>query len=373
MTIVATYASAGEGHRRAAEAIAGAAQQTGDLRVELRDCLAGSAPWFRWTYTRGYLHLARSAPSLWGLLYGTTDRWGRYAWFQRIRRWHNARHEQLFAEWLVATQPDVVAAAHFFPVEVATALKRCGRLRSKVVSVITDWLPHAFWICPGVDRYAVASEATRQALLDRGVPPRQIVVTGIPIDWTFATHLDRAATATRLGLNPRQFTILVGSGGFGLGPVEQLVRALGALREPCQLLIVAGHNERLRRRIESLQSRLHHTVTAHGFVPNMGELMAVSDLMISKPGGLTCAEAMARGLPMMMVAPIPGQEARNATVLTQAGAAVPVRHIGEAAAQIGRLRAYGALTSMRKAAHRLARPHAAAEVVQLSRELANER
>jgi len=367
-TLVGTYAPAGEGHRRASEAVASAAQGLPDVSVELKDCLMGSAPWFRWTYTGGYLGLVRWAPAIWGGLYSVTDRWGSDRWLRQLRRWSNARQARVFAEWLLATQPDVVIATHFFPVEVAAALKRTGRLRSRVVCVITDWLPHAFWLCPGIDRYAVATEATRQALLRRGIPATQVVVTGIPIGQRFTTPLERTVAAKRLGIDPQRFTILIGSGGFGIGPVETLVRTLGSMGGSYQMLVVAGRNEPLRRSVEALRARVRHPMMVHGFVHNMDEFMAASDLLISKAGGLTCAEAMAMGLPMIIVAPIPGQEARNSALLIREGAAIQVARAAEVAMQVERLRSPGALQQFASAARRLAHPDAARAVVHLSLE-----
>lgn len=369
MTVAAAYATAGEGHRRAAEAIAGAADGHPDVTIALRDCLEGSQPWFRHTYTDGYLQLVRRAPWAWGALYGAMDALGGTGPLRALRRWGNARQESRFVEWLLDRRPAVVIATHFFPVEVVTALKRRGRLRTTLITAITDWMPHAFWLCPGVDHYAVASEATKTAVIARGIPADRITVTGIPIDRRFAETPDRIQLATRLGIDPSRRTILIASGGFGLGPVEALVRTLGAVRGPYQLLVVAGRNDALRQAIEALRLRVPHPMTVYGFVRNMDELMAVADLLISKSGGLTCAEAMARGLPMLVIAPIPGQETRNSRLLAREGAAVPVRRIADVVPYIEQLQRPDGLAAM-AAARRLGRPRAAEAVLDLARRLA---
>lgn len=370
VTLVATYATAGEGHRRASEAIAAAAAGRQDVTVGLRDCLQGSAAWFQWTYTQGYLRLVRCAPAAWGALYQGMDAVGASGWLRGLRRLGNRSQEQAFVAWLLDQQPAAVVATHFFPIEVVAALKRRGRLRTKLLSVITDWMPHSFWLDPRVDHYAVASEATRQALIERGVSGDRIAVTGIPIDHRFAAPVDRAALAARLGLDPTLRTILIGSGGFGLGPVEALVRALGTVRGPYQLLVVAGHNETLRHTVETLRPRIPHPMQVYGFVRNMDELMAVSDLLISKSGGLTCAEAMARGLPMLIVSPIPGQEARNSVLLGREGAAAPLRRVSEIVPYVERLQQADGLSAMAAAARRLGRPQAAQAVLDLALTLA---
>lgn len=371
--IIATYATAGEGHRRASEAVAAAAAGRPDAAVTLRDCLDGAAPWFRRTYTGGYLQVVRRAPLVWGALYGFTDLVGAHGWLRALRRCNNAPQERAFARWLIAVQPDVVVSTHFFPVEVVTALVRRGRLRTRLISAITDWMPHAFWIAPGVDHYAVAAEATKTELIRRGVPVERISVTGIPIDTRFAQMPaeGQPKVAARLGLDPARRTILIGSGGFGLGPIEALVRTIGAMRGPYQLIVVAGRNDALRRTIEALRPTIPHPMVVYGFATNMDELMAVSDLLISKSGGLTCAEAMARGLPMLVISPIPGQETRNSALLGREGAAVQVGGVAEIAPYLERLQDANGLSAMAAAARRLGRPHAAASVLEIAVRLAH--
>ena len=368
--IVATYAAAGEGHRRASEAVVAAAQSL-MATVELRDCLEGSAPWFRQTYTQGYLALVRNAPTLWGGLYGLTDLVGGSRCVRFLRRWGNVRQGRSLAQWLTDHRPAAVIATHFFPVEVVAALKRSGALHTRLVSVITDWLPHSFWLAPEVDQYAVASEATRRALITRGVDAARITVTGIPIDERFATPLDRQSTAARLGLDPSRFTVLIGSGGFGLGPVEGLVKVFARVPQPCQLLVVAGRHERLRLSVEALRPAIPHPMMVYGFIHNMDELMAVSDVLISKPGGLTCAEAMARRVPLVAVSPIPGQESRNSEVLVQEGAAVRLSRMAELPSWVARLHDPTWYAKMAHAAERLGKPHAARDVLRLALELAH--
>lgn len=368
---VATYASAGEGHRRAAEAVAAAVPSSAAAAVELRDCLEGSAAWFRWTYTDGYLAMVRHVPWGWGMVYQTADWWGGSRGVRALRRWGNHTQGRPFEAWLLAQQPDVVIATHFYPVEVVATLKRSGRLRSRLLSVITDWLPHAFWIAPGVDRYAVASEPTRLALQRRGVPPAQITVTGIPIDQRFGARPPRPQAAAALGIDPARFTLLVGSGGFGIGPVLQLVQQLGRVPGPCHVLVVAGRNAGLQRSLARLRAHFPHPLTVYGFVENMHELMAAADLLISKPGGLTCAEAMASGLPMLVVAPIPGQEARNGAVLAGAGAARSVRRLADLPGMVAAVRDPVARAPLLAAVRGLARPHAAGDIVALAQELAS--
>ncbi|MBI4313201.1 MAG: hypothetical protein HY594_00140 [Candidatus Omnitrophica bacterium] len=366
---MATYATAGEGHRRASEAVAAATVKRGVAQIQLRDCLEGSLPWFHWSYTRGYLLLVRTAPTLWGALYGITDLQGRHPWMMSVRRWNNAQHEKAYAHWLLERQPDVIIATHFFPIEVATALKRSGRLTSRILCVITDWLPHSFWTCPGVDRYAVACEATRRTLIDRGIPPSAIRVTGIPIDPKFPAQEDRATLEGKLGLESGKFTLLIASGGFGLGPIQKLVKVLGRLKGNYQLLVVTGHNPALQKTIEFLTPRFSYPMKVYDFVHNMHELMGVSDLLISKPGGLTCAEAAVSRLPMVMVAPIPGQETRNVEVFVKEGAAVHLKNIDQAAEWVENLRQGQQGEKLRQAAGRLAQPEAADHVVDLALEL----
>ena len=368
MKILVTHVPAGSGHEKAAEAIAHAVRKMRpDAEVTLMNGLDGMPPRYQWAFTQGYLDVIHKYPALWGAAYHLLD----LKWLVKavppLHRISNSIQGKALEEILMRHNPDVFICAHFFPAEVASHLKSTGRLKAKLITVITDYMPHNVWISPGTDAYVVGMEFTKQELIWRGVPEDRIHVLGIPTDPKFSRKGDRRALAARLGIDPEMFTLLICSGGFGTGPMEKLIEALRNIQEPLQALVVAGKNNALRAQVENLISSFPHKLHAYGFVDNMDELMSVSDLMVTKPGGLSCTEAMMKELPMVLVAPIPGQEARNAKIIEKFGAAVLAGPVEKAPAIIQELR--GNPARLKEMGHRgssAGRPNAAEETARLA-------
>ncbi len=328
MRIVVCHVPAGSGHTRAAEAVAAALKSVpGSHEVILLDALEQVTPFFRWTYTQGYIHLIQSAPFLWGGIYYSSDSGCCAGPIRGFYRLSNRLQAKGFEQRLIQLNPDIIAGTHFFPMDTAALLKQRGKIASKLVTVITDYLPHSFWIAPGIDLYTIGSQEGKADLLKRGVEENRIHLFGIPIDLKFGYKQDRAMLAKKLGLDPNLFTVLIGSGGTGTGPVDELVSALQKIHHPIQILAVTGTNKHLFQRLEEHRHRISHPMKIYGFVENMEELMDVSDVIITKPGGLTCAEALTKGLPLILVAPIPGQETRNAKYLERQGVASLIERI----------------------------------------------
>ncbi len=368
MKIVVTHVPAGSGHQRAAEAIAfSLSTQAPGTSVVLLNALDGADPIYQWSFTRGYIGLIDGCPAAWGAAYGITDWKPIRPLSQMLHRLSNAWHGRALESILLSHRPDVVIGTHFFPMEVAGHLKRSGRLSAQLITVMTDLLGHSVWIAPGIDRYVVGSAVSKEDLIRRGVADQQIHVLGIPIDPHFGEESDRRSLAGKLGLDPERFTVLVASGGSGTGPVCDLVRSLRRIQEPMQVLVVAGKNPDLFQRLERMRQEIHHSMKVYGFVSNMHELMAVSNIMVSKPGGLSCAEAMARGLPLLLVAAIPGQESRNARVMVRMGTALQVKGLRGLPSWIGELRRRPArLLAMARRAKEMAHPEAASAVARMA-------
>lgn len=339
MKVVVTHVPAGSGHEKAAEAVTVALRRRSpSTETVLLNALDGMSAWYQWSFTQGYLGMINHYPHLWGLAYHLLDLRGLHAAAYRLHRSNNASHGKILEQILLRQKPDVVVGTHFFPMEVASYLKSKGRLQARLITVLTDFLPHSVWIASSIDTYVVGSTLSRQALLERGIPRDRIQLSGIPVDPKFAKPLQRDELRRRLDLRLDRFTVLVCSGGFGTGPVEKYVQALGRLPAPLQILVVTGKNSALLRRLETLQPTFPHPLKLYGFVDNMEELMTVSDLMVTKPGGLSCVEAMTQGLPLLLVAPIPGQESRNARVLVEQGIAELAQNLEDFSARAEKLR-----------------------------------
>jgi len=355
-------ASAGAGHMRAAEAVAAAlAQRAPEAEVHHLDALSLTTSAFRRLYSRGYVDLVNRAPALVGWLYDRTDRAPPRGAGDKLRlaleRLNAPELVRVLREW----RPDLVVHTHFLPAAIAAREKRKARLQAPHAVVVTDYDVHRFWYVPHAERTFVAREEARIHLEALGARPETLRVTGIPIDPRFAERKDRARLRREHGLGPEPVVLILG-GGFGLGPVEELVERVHAAAGGAQLVVVAGRNRDLRDR---LTRRKLPGLRAIGFTEVMHDWMSLADLAITKPGGLTTAEATARGLPLVVAGAIPGQETRNAMMLFEAGAAISGDNpltIGHRVAEL--LRTPRRLAAMRRAALRLARPAAALDIAE---------
>jgi processive 1,2-diacylglycerol beta-glucosyltransferase len=365
MNLLILHAAAGAGHKRAAEALAAAAQAAGgEHRVTVRDILDFTPPLFRRTYAKGYLDVVKSVPELWGYMYARSDRRALLPHRQRIRSVFNKLNTRRFFEFHDELAPDATLCTHFLPLELLATRAREEPHARPPYGIVTDFAVHALWILDGVARYYVATEEARRQLLRKGQAPENVRVTGIPVDPVFGGGEPAGVARVRLGLDPDLPALLLLSGGCGVGPTCDLVRSLRELTTPCQLLVVAGNNAELRKEAEEAAAALPFPCRVYGFVTNMHELMDAADLVISKPGGLTSSEVLAKGKPMVVIEPIPGQEQRNCECLLEAGAAARVFEVEDAPCKIGALLADPARRArMAASAKALGRPHAAAEIV----------
>jgi processive 1,2-diacylglycerol beta-glucosyltransferase len=254
-----------------------------------------------------------------------------------------------------------VLCTHYAPVEALGELRQKQKGKPPfVASIVTDFEAHALWMDAGVDLYCVAAEGTKARLVARGATAASVVATGIPIAGKFSAKLASRTVRKTLGLRDDLPTLLVLSGGFGMGPVGKILHELDKVAREFQTLVVCGRNEELRRALAA-EDRKHPTRVL-GFASNMHELMAVADLIITKPGGLTSSEALALGKPMFILDPIPGQEAANSDFLLERGAAVKVNRVEDLPFRIEQLLGSNKLSEMAKAAKGLGRLESAAAV-----------
>lgn len=369
--VLVLSASAGAGHVRAAQAVERAFLETGAAEeVRHVDTLEFTNKVFRRFYSKLYIDMVNGAPEMLGWLYDYLDTpWER----ERRRLLLDKFNTRPFVRLLEEYRPDVVVCTHFLPSEIISWLKAKGRLACPQGIVVTDFDVHAMWLCRHYDQYFVALEETRVHLEKLGIPASKISVTGIPIDPVFARPRDKAEARARLGLDPDRTTILLSAGGFGVGPIEHLVESLFELRHPAQVVAICGRNEEAKSSLDAFVARgapERHRIAVVGFTTAMDEYMSAADLLVGKPGGLTTSEALAKGLVMVVVNPIPGQEERNSDHLLEEGAALRCNNLPALAYKIDRLLDDPArFEAMRASVRRLARPRAAFDVVERMKQL----
>jgi processive 1,2-diacylglycerol beta-glucosyltransferase len=372
MRILIATVTAGGGHVAAAAALEEAWRSSRPAdTVERVDLIKYFSPLHKKIYTEGYVQLVERAPELWGMLFSKTDTPKVVRRLGKLSRAFPSHSRKKFTSHLKQFKPDAVLCTHFAPLQALGLLKKSGTRATPpseywkpplVVSVVTDFEAHAWWMDPCVDLYCVAAEETKARLVARGAAADRVVPTGIPIAATFSAKPDLRAVRQTLGLRDDQPVLLVLSGGFGMGPVAEILAELDKVPRPFQTVVVTGRNEELRRQLTA-QTRKHPTHVL-GFSTNMHELMAVAGLIITKPGGLTTSEALALGKPLFILNPIPGQEAANSDFLLERGAAVKVNRTEDLPFRIEKLLGSKKLVGMARAAKSLGRPQSAAAVCQ---------
>jgi processive 1,2-diacylglycerol beta-glucosyltransferase len=363
MRVLIATVTAGGGHLAAAAALdeAWRALRPGDAvdRVDLQKFFS---PLHRKIVSDGYLRLVNHAPELWGMVFAKTDKPKTARALNRVRAMFPSNSRARFGRYVKQSRPDVVLCTHYFPLETLHHLRsKRGGPRPLAVSVVTDFEAHALWMDRCVDLYCVAAEETKARLVARGAGSEDVVVTGIPISAKFSAKLNVKEVRKSLGLRDDLPVLLVPSGGFGMGPVAEILAELDKVSRPFQTVVVTGRNQDLRRELAA-QDRKHPTQVL-GFATNMHELMAVADLLITKPGGLTSSEALALGKPLIILNPIPGQEAANSDFLLEHGAAAKVNRVEDLPYRIEQLLGSKKLGEMGRAAKALGKPEAARDIV----------
>ena len=358
---------AGAGHLRAAAALEAAARRDHPaLEVVNCEALEFTNAAFRKSFTRTYEKLACDLPSVWGMIYGKMERQPVTSTMKKLSELSSRMNARKLRAFVNEFRPDAIVCTHYLPAEVLAAGRRKGELRAPLAIVLTDYDIHTMWIQAGADRYFVATDDMAYALRAKGVGEAAVHVTGIPIMPEFAeSYPDKPDMRRRLGINDRRVTVLLASGGFGMVPLDVVVQLLLEEVPDVQFLALAGRNETLREALASAAASHPERIVPFGFVDNMHELMAASDLIVTKCGGLTSSECLAMGLPMVIINPIPGQEERNADFLLESGAAVRANSLAHLVFKVRALLADPrALRRMRAAALAAAKPDAARRIVQ---------
>ena len=358
--------SAGAGHVRAAQALVATAKQSyPDVDAVHVDLMELVPQLFKKVYADSYLKVVERHPALWGYLYDKSDHEKADSGLNRLRRAIERLNTHKLGSLLREMQPDYVICTHFLPAELLSRKIRAGKFNAPVWVQVTDFDVHALWIQQQMSGYFAAQEEVAWRMAERGIPADTIHVTGIPIMPAFDQQYDRATCAAEFGLDPNRTTLLMMSGGMGVGGIEQLAERLLQLKGDFQIVALAGRNKKLLAELEELAARFPGQLVPLGFTKVIERVMAASDLAITKPGGLTTSECLAVGLPMIVVSPIPGQEERNADFLLENGAALKACDAGALAWRVQHLLDHPErLAQLRQNALACGRPDAARRVLE---------
>lgn len=357
-------ASIGSGHNRAANAVADELKQRYPAaQINVVDFMAGNNSYINRLVKESYLKLLDISPNFYDLL---------YRWTQGAQRGSKAKSlmgrvmKRSMAKLVNRYQPDLIITTHPFPCGAAAHLKAEDKITVPLIAVITDFSVHRMWIYKEVDCYFVAAPEFKDELALQGIEQERIYVTGIPISPEFSAKVDGDLMLDKLGLDKNKPVILIMGGGLGLGGVKQALVNLEEVALPLQIVVVTGRNSVLRHELKAAADSSCHVTQVLGFTKRISELMAIADILITKPGALTISEALAMKLPMLLYESIPGQEKDNAAWLEANGAATLIREEEKLAREVtGMLNNKEYREIIEGKAGALARPRAAADVAEV--------
>ncbi len=298
----------GTGHTQAAYALAiGLRQLSQHIQTRVIELGTFLNPVIGPLVVGAYRRTVAKQPKLVGKLYRSNydKSLNRMAQFTLHRLFYNQ-----LSDVIRQLKPDCIVCTHPIPNAVVSRLKRLG-LNVPLFTLITDYDAHGTWTNPEVNMYLVGSSTVRSKLISRGIPPSQIEVTGIPVHPNFWRPHDRADILKEFDLKDMP-TVLIMGGGWGLLYGEHLVEYMTNYADRVQLILCMGSNEKAREKLLSDPRFQHPNIKVMGFTKEISKLMDISDLLVTKPGGMTCTEGMAKGMPMLFYEPIPGQEEENA-------------------------------------------------------------
>lgn len=360
--------SGGAGHIRAAQALHQAVRSSKlPIRSEHFDCLDFTSRLFKQLYSQSYLAMVNRIPELWGYFYTQTEK-KPYAKKGLLKIFDHFNYQR-YLNALRSKRPDAILCTHFLPYVSISERLHHTTMNAPIFAVTTDFDVHQLWVNPVVTRYYVHHEESAWQLTAKGVHDRKIAVKGIPVLREFGQQRGAKASRQILGIPGERFTVLVLSGGFGVGRIEPLVDHVASTladysRRRFNLLVVCGKNDRVRSHLEKKKFPPNIETRIFGYVTNVHDLMAAADILISKSGGLTSAEAMSKHVPMIIVDPIPGQETRNAEMIVENGAGFLALDLPNVSYKLRRAIENPALLRRARAGTcELAKPHAAMDIV----------
>ncbi|MDD4956067.1 MAG: glycosyltransferase [Candidatus Omnitrophica bacterium] len=364
------YISRHSGHFHAASAIEqGLVSVLGNIEVDKINAFSYTNPILEKVINKAYMQVIKKRPEIWGNIYDNPE------FMKKTSKAREAIHKfnmSKVRKLIDAHDPDVVLCTQAFPCGMVADYKRSIGKDTPLIGVLTDHAPHSYWLYDEVDYYIVPSEETGETLIKKGVPSKKVKAYGIPVDPKFSVGLDREDVKERLKLEGDAPVILIMGGSQGIGAMEVVVRSLLSDEEHnYRLVVVTGTNKKLYSKLKKLEKKkTGGRLMTMTYVKNIEELMEVSDVIISKPGGMTIAESMVKRLPLIIVDPIPGHERLNTDYLVRKGVAVEIKNIDAIHQSMNELfDAKGVIDGMKIAAGKIARPDSALNIAKLVKDI----
>ncbi len=266
-----------------------------------------------------YTTVIKHFPSFWGNIY---DKENVFKKLTPVRNMVNNIAFRKLRRLIDEFKPDCIVATQAFPCGVVADFKKKYNFDIPLLAVVTDYHPHKFWIHDYVDRYVVACDEAQEVLMSHGVPKEKIKIFGIPISVEFSNSYPHQDITKEFGFSGDLTPVLIMGGGLGLGPIEDVALHLDKLDFSTQLIVVCGRNKKVYDWFIKNKHKFHKPIFPFAYVDCVNKLMDFSDIIITKAGGITVSEALAKGLAIVITNPIPGQEERNVKYLLKQEAIV---------------------------------------------------
>jgi processive 1,2-diacylglycerol beta-glucosyltransferase len=358
--VLICYASGGMGHVMAAKAVQQAFKRKyPEIEVKNVNVIDFARRSYKFFFVDGYNFISARLPGFWGWLYRTFNTKDRQDLPSRLSFW---AIERKFIPFINEFKPDFIISTHPLPMIIISHSKDKKVIDVLSSMVCTDFGCHSFWVSPEVNYYFGAVDNVAKCLINFGVRPEQVLVTGIPIEEKFAQPLVKDDLSKKFGLKPGVFTILIVGGQFDFETLKNVISGIIDKHDGhVQFLLVAGRDVKLKEALDKSDlNRRFANVKTFGFIDYMHELMTVADVIFSKAGGLTVSECLAKGLPLVINKVIPGQEEDNVEYLVSHQAALKVSDAaGIISAMDSLIRNPQKVAEMKKAARAIGKPKSA--------------
>lgn len=322
--ILVVTASMGSGHNKAANAVAEAIKRKYPVnKINVIDFMSTETAYFNSLVKDIYLKMLDHTPSVYEFFYKFTSDSTKGSTIQSV--FAHAMKKDM-RELIKKYEADMVICTHPFPCAAASYLKQTGEINIPLITVMTDFCVHQFWLYKNIDIYFTANDLLKKEMVNQGLLEERIFVTGIPVGYNFRVDYNRDDLLANFKLEKDKPVALIMGGGLGLGGVKNALCQLERLKKDIQILVITGANVALWSEMNEYAQHSKHKIFVWGYSHNIQEFMSVATFLISKPGALTISEALTRELPMILHDPIPGPEVDNAKFVSDNGAAIWVRH-----------------------------------------------
>jgi len=367
MRILVLYVSVGTGHMKAAEALRESFEkQFKGWSVDVVDTLKYINPIVDKVIVNTYLRTLRISPKLYSRLYTASHTGsGIYDISKALNKLLSYRLKGLIDDY----SPSAIVCTHPFPLQMLSSLKQSNKLDIPAIAILTDYVIHSLWLDNGMDAFIVSNEIMKTEMIKRGIPGSIIFPFGIPVSPKFLTKTDKSRLRSELGLE-NKFTVLVMGGGMGFGNIQSTMASLLNCDLDIQIIAVTGTNQKLKYQLDAYAKNCNKKVLVLSYTEKINELMDISDLLITKPGGMTVSEALVKELPIFIDSPIPGQEEGNASFLIRNGVGSKIEnsdHLVNVLSQVANDPA--TLNTMRRNSKFLGKPNSSDDIASLLKKL----